>query len=71
MKNNSPSLSLTAALVPVVLLVALLAFNVSVFGDDASSGSNQFILLIGAAIAALVGYRHKICLLYTSPSPRD
>ncbi len=60
MKNNSPSLSLTAALVPVVLLVALLAFNVSVFGDDALSGSNQFILLIGAAIAALVGYRHKI-----------
>ncbi|MEL0263389.1 MAG: Na+/H+ antiporter NhaC [Flavobacteriaceae bacterium] len=60
MKNNSPSLSLTAALVPVVLLVALLAFNVSVFGDDALSGSNQFILLIGAATAALVGYRHKI-----------
>ncbi|MEL0298896.1 MAG: Na+/H+ antiporter NhaC [Flavobacteriaceae bacterium] len=60
MKNNSPSLSLTAALVPVVLLVALLAFNVSVFGDDALSGSNQFILLIGAAIAALVGYLHKI-----------
>lgn len=60
MKNNYPSLSLTAALVPVVLLVALLAFNVSVFGDDALSGSNQFILLIGAATAALVGYRHKI-----------
>jgi len=47
-------------MIPVVLLVLLLAVNVSIFGDDALSGSNQFILLIGAAIAALVGYRNQI-----------
>ncbi len=38
----------------------LLAFNVSVFGDDALSGSNQFILLIGGAIAAIVGFINRI-----------
>jgi len=60
MKNDAPTLSLLAAMIPVVLLVLLLAVNVSIFGDDALSGSNQFILLIGAAIAALVGYRNQI-----------
>ena len=60
MKNDAPTLSLSAAMIPVVLLVLLLALNVSIFGDDALSGSNQFILLIGAAIAALVGYRNQI-----------
>ena len=33
-----------------------MAYNVSVFGDDALSGSNQFILLIGGAIAAIIGF---------------
>lgn len=44
----------------MVLLVALLAYNVFVFGDDALSGSNQFILLMGGAIAAVVGFFHKV-----------
>ena len=34
--------------------------NVFVFGDDALGGSNQFILLIGAAVAAIVGFRNKV-----------
>ncbi len=38
----------------------LLAYNVFVFGDDALSGSNQFILLIGGAIAAIIGFYHNI-----------
>tara|TARA_B100000686_G_scaffold354610_2_gene465802 strand:- start:685 stop:2037 length:1353 start_codon:yes stop_codon:yes gene_type:complete len=33
---------------------------VFIFGDNALSGSNQFILLIGAAIAAIVGFYYKI-----------
>lgn len=37
-----------------------MAFNVYVFGDDALSGSNQFILLIGGAIAATVGFRNGV-----------
>jgi len=60
-KASTPkSISLKASLIPVVLLVVLLAYNVFVFGDDALSGSNQFILLIGGAIAALVGFYHKV-----------
>lgn len=63
-KEIASSISLFEALLPVLVLVLLLAFNVSVYGDDALGGSNQFILLIGAAVAALVGFRNKIA--YTS-----
>jgi NhaC family Na+:H+ antiporter len=33
----------------------MLGFNVYVYGDEALSGSNQFVLLLGAAVA-LVGF---------------
>ena len=49
---DNKELSIFAALVPVIALVAMLAYNVYVFGDDALSGSNQFILLLGGAVAA-------------------
>lgn len=58
--STTKSISLKASLIPVVLLVVLLAYNVFVFGDDALSGSNQFILLIGGAIAAVVGFFHRV-----------
>ena len=48
-------ISLFASLIPLICLVLLLAFNVFVFGNDAISGSNQFILLIGGAVATIVG----------------
>jgi len=38
----------------------LLSYNVLVYGDDALGGSNQFILLLGAAVAGIVGFYHKI-----------
>lgn len=57
---ENPNLSVFAALLPVIILVGLLAFNVFVYGDDALSGSNQFILLIGAAVAAVVGVFYKV-----------
>ncbi|MEN8851774.1 MAG: sodium:proton antiporter, partial [Candidatus Arcticimaribacter sp.] len=60
MTQKSSSISLSQALLPVIILVLLLAFNVFVFGDDALGGSNQFILLIGAAVAAVVGFRNKV-----------
>lgn len=53
-------LNIWEALIPVVALVGMLAYNVFVFGDDALSGSNQFILLLGAAVAAIVGLRNKV-----------
>lgn len=61
LENTRPELSIVKALIPVVILITLLFYNVFyAFKDDALSGSNQFILLIGAAVAGLVGYSNKI-----------
>ncbi|EAP86868.1 MULTISPECIES: Na+/H+ antiporter NhaC [Croceibacter] len=57
--NNQ--LNIWEALIPVFALVGMLFYNVLfAFGDDALSGSNQFILLLGAAVAAIVGYFNKV-----------
>ena len=56
----APRISVGAALIPVIFLIGALAFNVSVFGDDAISGTNQFVLLLGGAVAALVGFQHGV-----------
>ncbi len=53
-------LSISEALFPVIILVGLLAYNIFIFGDSALGGSNQFILIIGAAVAAIVGFRNKV-----------
>lgn len=58
--NNQKEISLLEAFIPVIGLVLLLAFNVFVFGDDALSGSNQFVLLLGGGFAAIVGAFQKI-----------
>ncbi len=58
--KTNKELSLLEALIPLIFLIALLTINVLVYGDDALSGSNQFVLLIGAAIAAIVGFRNKV-----------
>ena len=47
-------------MLPIVALVMLLSLNVSVYGDDALGGSNQLILLLGGAVAAMVGFGQKI-----------
>jgi NhaC family Na+:H+ antiporter len=57
---KSKQISLGYALLPILILVILLSYNVIVFGDDALSGSNQFILLLGGAVAAIVGFKWNI-----------
>lgn len=57
---ENKSLSISHALIPVVLLVAMLAYNVFVFGDSSLNGSNQFILLMGAAVAVVIGFINKV-----------
>ncbi|MGB5227019.1 Na+/H+ antiporter NhaC [Eudoraea sp.] len=52
-------LNIWEALIPIIALVGMLAYNVYVFGDDAIGGSNQFILLMGGAVAAIVGFFNK------------
>ena len=53
-------LNIWEALIPVIALIGMLAYNVFVFGDDAIEGSNQFILLLGGAVAAVVGFFNKV-----------
>lgn len=58
--DSKGDISLWAALIPVVALIVMLTFNVRVFGEDSLAGSNQFILLMGAAVAAIVGFSGKV-----------
>ncbi len=54
--NAEASVNLQQAFIPIIFLIVLLAYNVLfVFGDDALSGSNQFILLLSGGVAAIVG----------------
>ncbi|WP_424495291.1 Na+/H+ antiporter NhaC [Salinimicrobium sp. GXAS 041] len=57
---ENKELSIWEALLPVFALVGMLAYNVFVYGDSALDGSNQFILLLGGAIAAIVGVFNKV-----------
>ncbi|HLV69918.1 MAG TPA: Na+/H+ antiporter NhaC family protein [Xanthomarina sp.] len=60
---ENKELSIWEALIPVVLLMMMLAYNIF-YADGESMGeySNQFILLIGGGIAALVGFFNKVRL---------
>ncbi|HUH28888.1 MAG TPA: hypothetical protein VLZ86_11745, partial [Gelidibacter sp.] len=57
---ENKELNIWEALIPVFALVGMLAYNVYVYGGDALSGSNQFILLLGGAVAAVVGVFNKV-----------
>jgi len=50
-------LTLGLALTPVILLVAMLAVSVYLFGADSSYGANQIALLFSAGTVSLVGWR--------------
>jgi NhaC family Na+:H+ antiporter len=50
--------SLLDALIPVVSLVIMLGLSVYLFGSDSSSGPNQIVLTLGAAIAAIVAIQN-------------
>ena len=53
MAKSAPKL--WQALLPLVVLIALLVANLLVFGDGSLGGPNQFALLAGAAVALVVG----------------
>ena len=50
MKN----LSYVSALIPVIVLIILLSFNLYVFGDLSLEGANQLALLFAASIAFII-----------------
>lgn len=58
---ENSELNIWEALIPVFALILMLFYNVIfAFGDDALSGSNQFIMLCGAAVAMVVGFYNKV-----------
>ncbi|MDX1517277.1 MAG: Na+/H+ antiporter NhaC [Woeseiaceae bacterium] len=61
--NEPKTPTLLDALIPVLSLIVMLAMSVYLFGSDSSSGPNQIVLTLGAAIAAIVaiqnGHRWK------------
>ena len=50
--------TLLDALIPIAALIAMLAMSVYIFGSDSSSGPNQIVLTIGAAIASIVAIKN-------------
>ncbi len=52
MKKN---VRLFEALIPVIVLIALLIINVNVYGDSATSGPNQLALFISGFVACILG----------------
>ncbi len=52
--------SVQQALIPVLVLIALLSFSVYLFGEDASYGPNQIALCMGAVAAAIIGWRNGL-----------
>jgi len=45
------------ALLPIIVLISLLAYNVFLYGDDSLGGANQLALLFAAATASIVGIK--------------
>ena len=56
--NEPKKPTLIDALIPVVSLILMLFTSVKLFGSDSSSGPNQIVLTLGAAIAAIVAIRN-------------
>ncbi|QCX39727.1 Na+/H+ antiporter NhaC [Aureibaculum algae] len=60
---DNKELNIWEALTPVLILMALLAYNIFYKeGEWLGEYSNQFILLIGGGIAAIVGFYNKVPL---------
>ncbi len=59
MTSEKKSAPFLIALAPILVLVVMLVLNVKIYGEDATYGPNQIALLIGGAIAALIGLRLK------------
>ena len=50
--------SLLDALIPIASLVVMLGTSVHLFGSDSSSGPNQIVLTLGAAIGTIVAMKN-------------
>ncbi len=57
-QKKENEIHLILALLPILVLVFLLYYNVVLFGEDATYGSNQIALLIAALVAGVIGMIH-------------
>ncbi|MFT5957945.1 MAG: NhaC family Na+:H+ antiporter, partial [Flavobacteriales bacterium] len=55
-----PVWSFVLSLIPIVVLIVLLWFDVLLFGEDSSYGANQIALLTAGAVAAVIAMANKI-----------
>jgi len=59
-KTNILKISFFQAMIPIIVLVILLAYNVYIYGDNATGGANQFALIFAGVIAAIIGFSKKV-----------
>ena len=52
--HRSRDPTIIQAVIPVAFLIIFISINVFIFGDNALDGSNQIILILSAAVAAIV-----------------
>ncbi|MBV7441175.1 sodium:proton antiporter [Weeksellaceae bacterium TAE3-ERU29] len=50
-------INLLESLIPVVFLIIVLTLNIIVFKDEATSGPNQFALILAGALAMIIGFK--------------
>lgn len=50
------------AIIPVVVLIALLAIVISLFGSDSLSGGSQIALIMAMAVCVLISTVFIMCL---------
>jgi Na+:H+ antiporter, NhaC family len=58
MNSEKKAPTLDDALIPIVSLIIMLATSVYFYGSDSSYGANQIALILGAAIASLIGFKN-------------
>lgn len=59
-QQKSKNIRFWEALIPIIVLIIILAYNVFVYGDNATGGANQFALIFAGVIAAIIGFSKKI-----------
>jgi Na+:H+ antiporter, NhaC family len=58
MTSDKKPASMTDALIPIVAIIVMLTTSVSFYGSDSSYGANQIALILGAAIASIIGFKN-------------
>ncbi len=57
MSSQPQKPGLFLSLFPIIFLIGLLIINIQVFGDDGLSGSNQMVLVLASAVAAIIAVK--------------